>query len=85
VSRTVARVQRWGDSQGLSLSRELLSVARIGIGDVVDVGVREGNIVVTPVRRVRGALDLERLVAEMPRDYKPGEAGWGLPDGRDAS
>ncbi len=77
----VTRVQKWGNSQGLRLSKEVLSAARIEIGDVVDVEVREGSIVVTPVRQVRGALDLEQLVAGMPRGYKPGEADWGPPAG----
>jgi antitoxin MazE len=77
----VTRVQKWGNSQGLRLSKELLSDAEIGVGDVVDVAVHEGSIVVTPVRRVRGALDLEQLVTAIPRDYKPGEADWGPPAG----
>lgn len=79
----VTRVQKWGNSQGLRLSKEVLSVARIEIGDVVEVEVREGSIVVTPARRVRGALDLERLVAEIPKGYRPGEADWGPPTGRE--
>ena len=77
----VTRVQKWGNSQGLRLSKELLSTARIEIGDVVDVTVHEGSIVVTPVHRVRGALDLEQLVAEIPKDYRPEEADWGPPAG----
>lgn len=77
----VTRVQKWGNSQGLRLSKETLSTVRIEIGDVVDVTVHEGSIVVTPVRRVRGALDLERLVAAIPKGYRPGEADWGPPVG----
>jgi antitoxin MazE len=77
----VTRVQKWGNSQGLRLSKELLSDARIDVGDVVDVAVQEGSIVVTPIRRVRGALDLEQLVTAIPVDYKPGEADWGSPAG----
>jgi antitoxin MazE len=73
----VTRVQKWGNSQGLRLSKELLSDARIDVGDVVDVAVHEGSIVVTPVRRVRGALDLEQLVAAIPKGYRPGEVDWG--------
>ena len=79
----VTRVQKWGNSQGLRLSKELLSDADINVGDVVDVAVQEGTIVVTPVRRVRGALDLERLVAAIPKGYTPGEADWGPPVGRE--
>ncbi len=77
----VTRVQKWGNSQGLRLSKELLSAAGIDIGDVVDVAVQEGSIVVTPIRRVRGALDLEQLVAGIPVGYEPGEADWGPPVG----
>jgi antitoxin MazE len=79
----VTRVQKWGNSQGLRLSKALLSDARIEVGDVVDVAVQKGSIVVTPVRRVRGALDLEQLVAAIPKGYKHGEAEWGPPVGRE--
>jgi antitoxin MazE len=79
----VTRVQKWGNSQGLRLSKEVLSDAHIDIGDAVDVAVQKGSIIVTPVRRVRGALDLEQLVAAIPRGYKPGEADWGPPAGRE--
>ena len=77
----VTRVQKWGNSQGLRLSKAVLSEAHIDVGDVVDVAVQEGSIVLTPVRRVRGALDLEQLVAQIPKDYRPEEADWGPPVG----
>lgn len=73
----ITRVQKWGNSQGLRLSKELLSDAAIDVGDAVDVAVHQGTIVVTPVRRVRGALDLEQLVSAIPKGYRPGEADWG--------
>ena len=79
----VTRIQKWGNSQGLRLSKELLSAAHIDVGDAVDVAVQEGSIVVTPLRRVRGALDLEQLVAAIPKGYKPSEADWGPPAGRE--
>ena len=77
----VTKVQKWGNSQGLRLSKEVLSDAQIGVGDAVNVAVRDGLLVVTPVRRVRGALDLEQLVASIPKGYKPGELEWGPPAG----
>ena len=54
----ITKIQKWGNSQGLRLSKELLSDAEIGVGDAVNVALRDGVLVVTPVRRVRGALDL---------------------------
>ena len=63
----ITKVQKWGNSQGLRLSKELLSDVEIDVGDAVDVAVRDGVLVVTPVRRVRGGLDLEQLVGRSPK------------------
>ena len=77
VGPMVTRVQKWGNSQGLRLSKELLSAADIDVGDAVDVTVRDGSIVVTPARRVRGALELDELLAAIPDDYRHEELDWG--------
>jgi antitoxin MazE len=79
----VTKVQKWGNSQGLRLSRELLADARIIVGDAVEVVVREGELVVTPVRRVRGGHDLRELVSRIPEDYKAEEYDWGSPAGKE--
>lgn len=79
----ITKVQKWGNSQGLRLSKELLSDVDIEVGDAVDVAVRDGALVVTPVRRVRGRVDIEQLIREIPGDYKPGELDWGPPTGRE--
>lgn len=79
----ITKVQKWGNSQGLRLSKDLLSDADIEVGDSVDVTVFDGTLVVTPVRRVRGRLDLGQLVREIPSDYKPGELDWGPSVGRE--
>ena len=46
----VTRIQKWGNSQGVRLSKEVLSEADIGVGDAVSVAVHDGALVVTPVR-----------------------------------
>ncbi|NCO34623.1 MAG: transcriptional regulator/antitoxin, MazE [Armatimonadetes bacterium CG2_30_59_28] len=79
----VTKVQKWGNSQGLRLSRQLLSEVAINVGDAVDVAVRDGEIVVAPVRRVRGRYDLRELVRRIPRDYKTKEVDWGAPVGKE--
>lgn len=79
----ITRVQKWGNSQGLRLSRKLLLDAGIAVDAEVDVGVRDGTLVVKPVRRVRGGHDLRELVRRIPRDYEPGELDWGHPVGRE--
>ena len=78
------KVQKWGNSQGVRLSKELLSDAEIRIGDAVEVALRDGALVVTPLRRVRGGHDLRLLVKRIPKHYKPEELDWGYPVGREA-
>jgi antitoxin MazE len=79
----ITKIQRWGNSQGLRLSKALLSDAEIEVGDEVDVTAREGALVVTAVGRVRGGHDLRRLVRRISNDYRPEELDWGPPVGRE--
>jgi antitoxin MazE len=79
----ITRIQKWGNSQGLRLSRSLLSDAHIHVGDEVDVAVHKGAVIVTPVRRIRGGHDLRKLVSRIPKKYKPRAFDWGRPVGRE--
>ena len=80
----VTKVQKWGNSQGLRLSKQVLEDARITVGDDVEVAAREGEIVITPVKPARKKKSLRQLVARIPKDYKPAEVDWGPPVGREA-
>ena len=79
----IVKIQKWGNSQGLRLSKTLLADAEIDVGDSVDVAVHEGALVVTPIRRVRGGHDLRALVRRIPRDHVAEEVDWGAPVGRE--
>jgi len=79
----ITRVQKWGNSQGVRLSKELLSDVEIRLGESVDIAVREGSLVVTPLRRVRGGRDLRELVSRIPKGYQTEELDWGLPVGKE--
>jgi antitoxin MazE len=77
------KIQKWGNSQGLRLAKNVLEDARLGVGDAVDVAVRDGIIVVAPIRKIRGRYRLEDLVAKIPKDYNTGEVDWGDPVGKE--
>ena len=79
----ITKIQKWGNSQGLRLSKDLLSDADLDIGDAVDVAVRKGALVVRPVRRVRGGHDLRALVGRISKKHKTEEFDWGPPRGRE--
>ena len=77
------KVQKWGNSQGLRLPKDVLTRAHIEVGDEVDVAVEDGVIVVVPARRIRGRYRLEDLVSRIPADYEPEEVDWGEAVGRE--
>lgn len=79
----VTKVQKWGNSQGLRVSREVLSEAHISVGDEVQVTVKHGAIIVKPAVKIRGAYDLKELVSKMPKGYEPYEEDWGPPVGKE--
>ena len=79
----ITKVQKWGNSQGLRLSKSLLSDVDIDVGDAVDVAVHKGVLIVTPVRRIRGGHDLRDLVRRVPKGSKATEWDWGPAVGRE--
>ena len=79
----VTKIQKWGNSQGLRISKQLMESARLAVGDEVDVDVRDGVIVVAPVQQVRGKHSLDDLVRRIPRGYEPTGEQWGGPVGKE--
>jgi antitoxin MazE len=80
----IAKVQKWGNSQGLRFPRDVLRKASIAVGEEVDISVRRGEIIVKPTVQIRGRYQLKNLVAEMPARYTPAEENWGRPVGRES-
>jgi antitoxin MazE len=79
----VTKIQKWGNSQGLRLAKQVLEDAHISVGDEVNVTARDGLIVVEPARRVRGKRSLKELVSRIPKNYKAEETDWGEPVGKE--
>ena len=80
----LAKIQKWGNSQGLRLAKNLLADAHLGVGDEVDINVKDGIVTVTPAKRIRGRHSLKDLVARIPKNYQTGEFDWGKQVGKEA-
>ena len=76
----VTKVQKWGNSQGLRLSKQVLDLADIAVGDDVQIIVGDGKIT---VKKASSKYDLAELVARIPRRYKAEEVGFGPPVGKE--
>lgn len=79
----LAKIQKWGNSQGLRITKNLLSDAQLGVGDEVDISVKDGIMIVTPTKMIRGKHNLKDLVSRIPKNYQPGEVDWGKPVGKE--
>jgi antitoxin MazE len=79
----LAKIQKWGNSQGLRLSKNLLAEAQLEVGDEVDISVKDGIMIVAPAKKIRGRHSLKELIARIPEDYQAGETDWGEPVGKE--
>ncbi|MCK4504342.1 MAG: AbrB/MazE/SpoVT family DNA-binding domain-containing protein [Candidatus Aegiribacteria sp.] len=79
----LTRIQKWGNSQGLRIAKHLLTDAQINIGDEVNVELKDGNIIISPVHKKRDQYNLKDLVAQIPADYKVSEVDWDGPVGKE--
>lgn len=77
----LTKLQRWGNSQGLRLSKQVLDMARLAVGDEVEIVVGEEEIT---IRKPRGKkYDLADLVSRLPPGYRAGEEAFGKPAGKE--
>jgi antitoxin MazE len=80
----LTKIQKWGNSQGLRLAKNLLSDAQLNVGDEVDINVKDGIMIVTPAKKIRGRYKLKDLVARIPENYQTSEVDWGERVGKEA-
>jgi antitoxin MazE len=79
----LAKIQKWGNSQGLRLTKNLLADAQLDVGDEVDISIKDGIMIITPAKMVRGKHNLKDLVARIPENYQAEEVDWGTPVGKE--
>ena len=79
----LSKVQKWGNSQGIRIPKNLLENSHIKVGEEVEITVQEGKIIVESTNKIHGRYDIKDLVKRMPKDYEPKEENWGTPIGRE--
>jgi antitoxin MazE len=79
----LTKIQKWGNSQGIRLTKNLLADMQLGVGDEVDISVKDGIMIITPAKKIRGKYSLKDLVSRIPENYQTGEVDWGEPVGKE--
>ena len=74
-------LKRWGNSQGIRLSKDILDESGISIDDILDVEVSEGRIIL--VKPFRHKTLEERAAKFGGRLNLDGEDDWVTPEGRE--
>lgn len=75
----LAKVQPWGNSQGLRLSKQLLEQADIAVGEDIEIVAKKGQIILKKAKK----FDLAEMVSRMPKDYQVQEESFGKPVGKE--
>lgn len=75
------QVAKWGNSLGLRLPKSVALEAQIGDGDMVEVVVEQGAIVIRPART---RYSLDELVGGITKANRHGATDWGEPVGRES-
>ncbi len=78
----IVQLKAWGNSQGIRLSKELLTLAGIKNNDILEIELQDGNIVLKKAKKEH------RTLEERAQEYggKLGpyeEFDWGEPVGRE--
>lgn len=77
----ITAIKKWGNSQGLRFSREILEKLDILIDDEVNVEVIDQKIVITKAYPTK--IDIRELFKNYNEDYKGEEYDWGMPVGEE--
>jgi len=69
MTKTISKV---GNSQGIIFDAALMDLARVKVGDQVNVTVipESGAIVVMPIRRGRSQKEIKSVIKKTARDYR---------------
>jgi len=79
----ITKIQKWGNSQGIRIPKNLLKSTQIKIGEEVDIAVYVGKIIIEPTNKIHGRYTIEELVKQMPDGYSSTEENWGNSVGKE--
>lgn len=77
----VAKVQKWGNSQGLRLAKHILERARISVGDDVEIIAGEEQVLIKRISKPK--FNLAEMVSRIPCNHRVKEESFGKPVGKE--
>ena len=68
-----ATISKWGNSQGLRFPKSILEELNLSVGDKVKFFIQNDKIILEPIKKTRKKYNINELVKQIPKDYKPYE------------
>jgi len=68
-----ATISKWGNSQGLRLPKDIIDALHIGIGDKINIFIKDNKVILEPIKKEREKVDLKTLIKQIPNDYQATE------------
>ncbi|HIC44633.1 MAG TPA: AbrB/MazE/SpoVT family DNA-binding domain-containing protein [Sulfurimonas sp.] len=68
-----ATISKWGNSQGLRLPKDIIEALHIGIGDKLNIFIKDNKVILEPMQKEREKIDLKDLINQIPKDYQAHE------------
>ncbi len=75
----ITSIKKWGNSQGLRFSKDILDAIGISVDDEVNVEVEDHKIVISKAKNTK--VNLKELFKTYDGDYVTEEVDWGTHQG----
>ena len=73
------KIKKWGNSQGIRISRDILRILKWKIDDEVNIKIEENKLIIEKSNTFESDLSLKDLFAGYKDDYDFKEIDWGEP------
>ena len=68
-----AKISKWGNSQGLRMSKDIMNSLHLQVGDNVNITMLDGKVIIEPMKKEILNYDLNELISKIPTNYKTTE------------
>jgi antitoxin MazE len=79
----LAKLQKWGNSQGVRIPKQLLVLASFKEGEDVEIIAEHDKIVIRHSRVSLKKYTIQELFADYQSNHNPSEEEWGSPSGKE--
>jgi antitoxin MazE len=68
-----AKISKWGNSQGLRMPKDIMDSLHLQVGDNVNITMRDGKVIIEPMKKDILNYNLNELISKIPTNYKTTE------------